>query len=730
MSRKKRTPEAPSPEESSPLDSPLYVWLFIAGALIYALWYFAVPMPWTAPEPGQPAYEPSRGQLVSYGILLLPETISNWFGRGAFPLGIFDRLGIVLMATAMLLFAYALGEFLLFRLSLLRFFRGIDGYVLRLATGLMLLSWSTGILGQCGLLQRPLAILLSLAILFVALGMAWKKHLFDKPQEEPQEEPTEESRSGKDPESWFWLVAAAPLVLFVIGVSIMPPYEYDVVEYHLQVPKEWYAAGQITVLPHNIYSGMPMGAEMWALLPMVFQPWESDWYFGALTGKLVMGLFTLLTAGLLYGAGKRLAGIWAGRAAAISALGVPWLIYQSGTGLVDGVWAFYTLAAVYPVLIVLTRSEEQEHNFPLAGLATLSGLMAGMAFSVKYPALLMAVLPVLGLWIFVVRTDWKTLGMYTAAVTLIVAPWLIKNTIATHNPVYPLAGNLFPEEERTADQIQQWNRAHQVPSNAEGNKYSVGQLTSGISTFLGRSPWAGMTIVPLAIVALWIAPRRLSLPLAILLAVCWIVWWGFSHRLERFLIPAIPLGCLLAGLGAQRISESSLGRYALRTWLILGLLCGFTLANQPDSIRLAPWIFVSLESLRESYTSEAIAYLNEHAQPGDVVLATGDAEMFYLQPPVLYHTCFDDPPLGPLVGMTATERRRWLDERNIQWVYVDWTEIERFRSPGNYGFPDEVTRELFAEMVDQGVLLPSDFELGNPEKPAVVIYRVSAAGAP
>lgn len=726
MSRKKRTPEAPTTESSSPLDAPLSVWLFIAGALIYALWYFAAPMPWTAQEPGRPPYEPSRGQLVYDGILLLPETIGNWFGLGAFPLGFFDRLGIVVMATAMLLFSYALGEFLLFRLSLLRFFRGIDGYVLRLATGLMLLSWSTGILGQCGLLQRPLAILLSLAILFVTLGTAWKKHLFDQPKEEL----TEERPAASEHESWLWLVAASPLILFVIGVSILPPYEYDVVEYHLQVPKQWYAAGQISVLPHNIYSGMPMGAEMWALLPMVFQPWESDWYFGALTGKLVMGLFTLLTAGLLYGAGKQLSGIWAARAAALSAIGVPWLIYQSGTGLVDGVWAFYTLAAVYPVLIVLTRSEEQDDKFPIAGLAILSGLMAGMAFSVKYPALLMAVLPVLGLWLFAVRAQWKTLGMYIVAVTVIVSPWLIKNAVATHNPVYPLAGNVFPEEERTAEQVQQWNQAHQVPRDAQGNTYSVDQLTSGISTLLGRSPWAGITIVPLAIAALWLAPRRLAVPLAILLAVCWVVWWGFSHRLERFLIPAIPLGCLLAGLGAQRISESSLGRYALRTWLILGLICGFTLANQLNSIKLAPWIFVALESLRESYTTEAIAYLNEHSQPGDVVLATGDAEMFYLQPPVLYHTCFDDSPLQPLVGMTATEKHKWLEERDIRWVYVNWSEIERFRSPGNYGFPPEVTRELFTEMVDQGVLRPSDFQLGNPEKPAVVIYRVSTTGAP
>lgn len=682
-------------------------------------------MPWPPPEPGQTPYLPTRGQLLTDGLLLLPEILRNWFGSDA-PLGLFDRLGVVLMAAAMLLFSYALGEFLLFRLKLLRWLGQVDGIALRLASGLMLLSWATCVLGQFGLLQYPLAFFVVLAIMFFALAIGWKKHLFDRQKEASRAEPAQ----PRDAESWAWLLAAAPLVLFIVGVSLLPPYEYDVVEYHLQVPKQWYEAGQITVLPENIYSGMPMGAEMWALLPMVFQPWEMEWYYGALTGKLVMGLFTLLTAGLLYGAGQRLAGKWGARAAAICAISVPALIYQSGTGLVDGVWAFYTLAAVYPVLMVLGREADEENPLPLIGLAILSGLFAGMAFSVKYPALLMAVLPVFGLWIYAVKTDWKTLGCYVAAVTLIVSPWLVKNMIATGNPVYPLAGNVFPTDIRSEAQITQWNQAHAVPQNAQGNRYSLPQLLSGFWKFFGRSDWAGLTIVPLAIAALWLAPRRLSIPLASLLAVCWLVWWGLSHRLDRFLVPAIPLGCLLAGLGAQRLAESVPGRFALRVWLGWGLLTAFVLANMTLSIKLDPRIFVALESVQASHTPEAIKFLNEQAAPEDVVLATGDAALFYLRPKVLYHTCFDEAPLKPLVAMTAEQRQAWLAEQNVRWVYVHWGEIERFRSPGNYGFPAYVTRELFEEMVSQGILEPSGFQLGNPEKPAVVIYRVRPANAP
>ena len=65
----------------------------LIGMVAYALWYFSVPMPWPAPQPGQLPFEPSRGTLVQTGLLLLPESISVWFGGGEMPLGLFDRVG-------------------------------------------------------------------------------------------------------------------------------------------------------------------------------------------------------------------------------------------------------------------------------------------------------------------------------------------------------------------------------------------------------------------------------------------------------------------------------------------------------------------------------------------------------------------------------------------------------------------------------------------------------------
>ncbi len=56
-------------------------------------------------------------------------------------------------------------------------------------------------------------------------------------------------------------------------------------------------------------------------------------------------------------------------------------------------------------------------------------------------------------------------------------------------------------------------------------------------------------------------------------------------------------------------------------------------------------------------------------------------------------------------------------------MYVDWSEIDRYRSPGNYGFTAFVTPERFAGWVASRVLDPPA-QLG----PRQELYRVQDLG--
>jgi hypothetical protein len=179
------------------------------------------------------------------------------------------------------------------------------------------------------------------------------------------------------------------------------------------------------------------------------------------------------------------------------------------------------------------------------------------------------------------------------------------------------------------------------------------------------------------------------------------VWWLFTHRIDRFWIPVLPVMALLAGLGACWTGRRW-WRVLLLLMLATGLGANFLVATSGQG---NAW-FVSLKRLRLDPTriDPWHAYFNAQAD-GRRLLCVGDAAVFDLTMPVLYNTCFDDSILEELVkGKTAAEVRAELQTREIAWVYVDWAEIDRYRR--TYGFTDFVQAKVFDRLVAEGVLAP------------------------
>ena len=83
-------------------------------------------------------------------------------------------------------------------------------------------------------------------------------------------------------------MSIAPFVVVMILASMLPTIDFDVLEYHLQGPKEYFQAGRIAFLPHNVYTNMPFDVEMLHLLGMEV---IGDWWWGGLVGQLLVALF-------------------------------------------------------------------------------------------------------------------------------------------------------------------------------------------------------------------------------------------------------------------------------------------------------------------------------------------------------------------------------------------------------------------------------------------------------
>jgi len=712
-----------------------------------------------------------------FQFLLFPEhLLKRWLGE-PMEVGVQDRLPVLLIAGVILAYAWSLGWLLM---ALCRSDRGLarlEIYVFSTAVGLL------------GWLRNPLVFAIPAALTLAAAGrLRWRRvmaGLEGDRQSKPVKRKKANPAAAEQNDPWLsprWLWLAVPFVLMILLGGMLPPVDFDVREYHLQVPKEFFQQGHIAFLPHNVYGNMAMGTQMHSLLAMVIaEAVGGDWWLGGLAGKTVIAAMAPLTALALFAAGRRFFSTAAGVVAAVIYLSIPWIVQVSTAGLVEGGSAYYLLLSVYAVLLCGRGHEEacvgnrparkgrgkaSSGNCPArkgrekassgdsparkGGVAPrddspakprppgwgysyllLAGYLAGGAVACKYPAVLFVVLP-LAVWLLLLRVNdglraglgvWRPVGIFLLAAFVGCGLWFGKNWVLTGNPTYPLLYEVFGGETRTPEKNRQWNNAHRPKD------FSPATLGKDVARVGLRSEWLSPLLVPLAVLA-FLDQKRRRLVIALLAYFGYVIaaWWLLTHRIDRFWVPALPLLALLGGAGACW-SRRPGWRWLLIAVLVVGLVANFLVADLAVGYG---HYFVSLDRLRHDVEQVDRPgrvdpwhhYLNTHVGRGRVLMV-GEAEVFDLEVQVLYNTCFDDCLFEQLVrGRSAGEVRAALAKHKISHVYVDWGEIGRYRSPGNYGFTDFVRPPVFEELVGQGILQPLPEIEGHPGRG----YRVLRSG--
>ncbi len=739
---------------------------FVVGTLVYLVVFYAADI----------------RKLLALRWLLIPDVmVSDWMGGEGGQAGMADRLGILLAAGLILFVCYATGQLLVKRLLAAAHASRLERTLFSFGVGLNLWSLYTLAVGLAGFLQTRW-VLFGPALLVAAWwaldhlrnsprtagnrseiaappasddtlpGDGTRRRAPDAGATTPLPEPAATNGRADAPSGWMHVVVAATVVfgLVILLGSMLPPWHFDVREYHLQVPKEWFLQGSAGFMPHNIYGNMPLGAEMHTILGMALMPGQASWWWGALVGKTIIGSYAILTGLMVYASGQRFLSARAGKIAACVFLSTPWIVHVSTAGLIEGAVAFYFMSTIHAIMIwyQVGRDDEANGERPAAssraetGIILLAGFFAGSAVACKYPSLLFLVAPA---WLFLVffapRTRptskdrrplpfhrlpigvafrWRTGMLFLLAAGSAAGLWFGKNLVLTGNPTYPLLYEVFGGATRTPEKDAQWRRAHRTPEDADGRSYTVPQLSNSLSQVAWRSQFASPLLLPLAVAA-WMSRRRsyvIGWTAFLLFGFCG--WWILTHRLDRFLLPLLPVGCLLAGAGATWSAANS-WRWFLRLFLVWAVLTNFLLvtSNEAGDNRY----FVSLASTRV-VSHPGHAYLNAHVEPGYRGLLVGDAQAFNVAVPVLYNTCFDDCWFDLLMrGRTTEERREILHRERISHILVDWYELNRYRSPGNYGYSDFVTPELLqSEFVATGLLRPVATDL-VPEK--AQMYEVS-----
>jgi len=583
---------------------------------------------------------------------------------------------------------------------------------------------------------------------------------------------------------WVCLLIAVPFLLAIGLGAMLPSFDFDVKEYHLQGPKEYFQNGRVGFLPHNVYTSFPFLTEMLSLLGMVLR---DDWSRGALAGKAVLASFAPLTALGLYAAGRRWFSGTAGCLAALIYLTTPWTYRISIIAYAEGGLSFYLFAALFAVMLGIQASVGRPSKAVAStgkdddglgrpsyvgddGLGRpsyvflLAGLFAGSAMACKYPGVVQVVVPLgaaaVGFPWFMRKESkpdaqakerashpslarqasipsnpsggrwWKRClrygGAFALGTAITVGPWLLKNTVETGNPVYPLLWSVFDGRDWDAELNAKWRAAHSP------DDYALSDVGVKLVDVVAQSDWQSpllFAFAPLALLVGRIANPsdvkgrignpsygRTAIWLWCYVAFLFAAWWLLTHRIDRFWVPMIPVVALLAGAGASWCAE--------RAWAIAAAVC--ILVALVYNLKFITTPLCGYNEYLIDYKAAArqveefepgISFLNRHLPQNAKVLCVGEAALFNARRPVIYNTVFDrsifeewcgrpvagkppaDRPLRP-----AAEIRERLKAAGVTHVYVNWQEVLRYRR--TYGYTKFVTPQRFAELVRTGVLGP------------------------
>lgn len=703
----------PSPDDATVGQGSIRLVLALVWLGLFSTWFYSFGLPNNRPAERWMVWSALPFDLLD---LLDPPTAEppalpwSW-------LNLTQRLPFLVVACFLWIAAVCIGRLELRALRLFSLFDRAERLFFAACLGLSTLSLVVLGFGLIGWMSRwPLLIVL-LTVMLVELVLSWRHR-------QPAIVAAPLNDSGP-PSRFAWIVIGivTPFVFCMLLGAMSPQTDFDVIEYHLGGPKEWFQQGQITRLPHNVYTSFPFLTEMLVLSGMVLY---GDWNWGALAGQTTIAGFAPLVAIGLYATARRWFSAPAGWFAALIWLTTPWVYRISIIAYAEGGLACY-LFATFAIALRIVWPQEQasqaagDQPYPAnqpAALYGVCGFLAGSAMACKYTGLISVIIPV-GLLLASVtaRRSLKTADLrrliqagvaFAAGVLIAIGPWLLKNTLETGNPVYPLAYSIFGGNGRDAAMNEQWKRGH---SSHYGSLSDwIWDWPVKLTDVVANNDWHSVLMfafAPIALLAVW--RRKVWLVWAF---VGWqfLTWFLFTHHIDRFYVPMFPVVALLAGCGASWLWTRTPGRWCGGVLIAASLAFNIWIMQNIGGFNAGRTDLRAAENL---VVSPSQRWLNDEFAAGRLpanfkVLCVGEAALFHAKFPYVYNTVFDRSLFEQcFADKSPEESREWLRQRGITHVLVNWSEILRYREPGSYGYTDFAHPDTFAKLQTAGLLGPT-----------------------
>jgi hypothetical protein len=436
--------------------------------------------------------------------------------------------------------------------------------------------------------------------------------------------------------------AVALPLLFALWMCLVPPHQYDSLVYHLALPQAYIREGRLFAPPGIVYAHFPQNGEMLFTLALLL---GSD-----LLAQMYMWLSTVLSIWWVFSLGRReapmsailLAGLFISTHAAV-------LLMSSTTYVEPLVMLWVTAAAL---TFERWRQLSPDGGRP-RGWLILSAIFTGLALGTKYYA-------GIGAAAFGLRLLWAwgkdrrreragDLVLFTAIVTALFAPWLIKNWICVKNPVFPFLYKYF-ENAGTG-----WNTNAELAAGYFSVLTEYGHIGGffhsliSLPILLLRNPLrfgGGMDVLGdlgwdvilwLLPLGAWAASKNKTLRGLLLFCFLWGAAWFSSGVVLRFLTVLVPVLALLGACGLVKLWDElpPWGRWAV------GISIGTMTASHLFLFAFVHSTFGSgatafgLET-RDAFLSRRLDYypcadwLRANAAPNDKIIVVGEQRGYYL----------------------------------------------------------------------------------------------------
>lgn len=471
--------------------------------------------------------------------------------------------------------------------------------------------------------------------------------------------------------------SAMGIALFPVFISALtPPNNWDELVYHLTNPKKYLSAGGFVYLPFMLYENMPHYLNLLYGWLMSYGTESAPRLF-----HFSLGIATAVVIWLIC---VRYFGKMPAYLSIAIFLTTPLITSEMSVAMVDVGLAFFFLLGLMALFLWSDSAGKEGKWLWVAGI--FAGIQAGCKYQGVYGLIALFVcLIFMQLGTLSPKAFVKATFYFLTLAFLLLLPWLIKNVIMVHNPVYPNLYSIFGGRD--------WSAEHSQQMRIWLGSMGMGKSVADFFLLFWRLPIKG-----------WYYYSRFAgiitpfyfLPLSVLLFFKWktekvnwqgeskktseshiigyllitamtylILWFSGSQQL-RFLIPALALFAILSGvvLGnfLQRIAVTLPALGTILTIVVLGgIVATGILAEPKDFLLLGQRLNVALGRYdRDNFLAEAISdykmikYINDNLPPEARLLMLFDNRGYYLQREYVAEGTFEVSRIAAIIGKASS----------------------------------------------------------------------------